>query len=158
MQYGLHKVVKLPERQAESLRASQSVQGIALHSHDYIPLTCNMPQSKRLQGTSCPLLRWRSSLNVHRPTWAACSENRVSKLSESGSTRSFNHTWKLSISTFATTITCLRRKLSCSPGCPQPLIPRRLHPWALVCRTALQGNVTEAYHHGPTNRSKDRDG
>jgi hypothetical protein len=63
MQYGLHKAVNLPERQAESLRASQSVQGItlALHFHDYIPLTCNMPQSERLQGTSCPLLRWRSS-------------------------------------------------------------------------------------------------
>jgi hypothetical protein len=57
VQYGLHKAVNLPERQAESLRATQSVQGItlALYSYDYIPLTCDMPKSERLQGTRFPL-------------------------------------------------------------------------------------------------------
>jgi len=99
-------------------------------------------------------------LNVHRPTWAACSENRASTLSESGSTWSFNHTWKLSISTTATTIS--GPQLSYCPRYPQPLTPRRLRSrcrraWDLVCRAVLQENVTEANNHGPTNPSKDRD-
>ena len=44
--------------------------------------------------------------DVHRPMWVACTENRVSRSSQSGSTRSFNPKWKLSIGTFATTISC----------------------------------------------------
>ena len=102
---------------------------------------------------------------MHRPTWAACSENRVSKLSKSGSTWSFNDTWKMPIITFVTTTIpepCPVPRMSCNLGYPQPPIPRRLHPscrraCGLVCRAVLQGNVSEAYHHGPTNRSKDWD-
>src|SRR5258707_13539838 len=91
--------------------------------------------------------------DVHRPMWVACTENRVSRTSQSGSTRSFNPRWKLSIGIFATTISCYPDpKLSCCPGNIQLLI--LLQP----CRVVLQGNVTEACHHGQKNRSKKPDG
>ena len=103
-------------------------------------------------------------LNAHRPTWAACLENRVSKLSQSGSTPSLYHMWKMPISTFATTtISYPVPRLSYSPRYPQPLIPPHLHPWCrracgLVYRAVLQWNIIEAHHHGPTDHSKDRVG
>src|SRR5258708_15629212 len=102
--------------------------------------------------------------DVHRPMWVACTENRVSRSSQSGSTRSFNPKWKLSIGIFATTISCfLYPELSCCLGNLQPLIHCRLYPTrrrarGLLRRVILQGNVTKARNHGQKNRSKKLDG
>ena len=97
---------------------------------------------------------------MHRPTWAVCTEIRVSKSSEIGSFLSFNPTWKLRIRICATIIS---PKLSCC-GHLRPLIPRLLlHPRrrkarSLLLRVALLGSLTptEAHNRGSMYHNKDR--
>jgi hypothetical protein len=97
---------------------------------------------------------------VHRPTWAVCTEIRVSRSSKIGSFLSFNLTWKLRIRICATIIS---PKLSCC-GYLRLLIPRLLlHPRcrkarSLLCRVALHGTLTptEAHDRGSMYHNKDR--
>ena len=97
---------------------------------------------------------------MHRPTWAVCTEIRVSRSSRIGSFLSFNLTWKLRIRICATIIS---PKLSCC-GYLRPLIPRLLlHPRrrkarSLLRRIALHGTLTptEAQDRGSMYHNKDR--
>jgi len=69
--YGLHERLRLPERQARRLRASQNVQGTSILLQQKIP----------------------SSEDVHRPLWVGCTEIRVWRSFEDGSPLSSGPAW-----------------------------------------------------------------
>ena len=105
--------------------------------------------------------------NVYRPTWAACIGIKVSRSLESGSSRSFNPTWKLHVGMCGTIFSCCPNpKLFRSPGYRPPLIPlprrlhsRRLKAQSLFYQAILPGSPvisTKAYHRGPMHHSRDR--
>ena len=131
MRYGLHKKLKLPERQASSLRDSKSAQGKAtIYALASAFLTGNATRSDRLQGSNVLSLTRHPLISMARHMWAACTGTRISRSLQSGLEVSCGPKWKLRTRPCARNISCHPPTSPPSrlPVCPQLIILRPLRP------------------------------